>query len=124
MAIEPEAQAASWRAVGRPREGRIDVDQEGAEVALHGVELGGEVADVADLDVLRARPVASRRAAAHASRIIATMCLFSLVQLRREVGLVAAENVDWRCHRVSFRAGGLPTRAAEPSTRFCGAQGS
>ena len=40
----------------QPGERRIDLDQEGAEMALHAVELGGEVADVADLHLLGLDP--------------------------------------------------------------------
>jgi hypothetical protein len=50
-------------------------------VPLHGVELGGEVADVRDLDVLRS-DVRGLEGAHTLSRIIAEMCLFSFVQLR------------------------------------------
>ena len=78
----PEAQAASWRDGRQAGEGRIDVDQERAEMALHRVELGGEVADVADLDLLRldAGGLEAARAPPRASS--PTMCLFSFVQLR------------------------------------------
>ena len=105
----PEAQAASWRAVGRPEKRRIDVDEEGAEVALHRVQLGGEVADVADLDVLRldagGLEAAQHRLAHHRDDV-----LVLLRPVAREVGLVSAENVDWGCHvAVSLRCGsGMP----------------
>ena len=74
-------------------ERRIDVDEKGAEVPLHGVELGGEVADVADLDLFgldagRCQP-AGDGLADHRRDVLAL-----LRPVAGEVGLVAAEDVD------------------------------
>jgi hypothetical protein len=103
------------------RQRRIDVEEERAEVALHRVQLGGEVADVADLDVLRLEPggleATQHTLADHRDDVLAL-----LRPVAREVGLISAQNVDWRCHRVSLRAGGLPTRAPQPSADCAVAQ--
>ena len=78
----PDAHAASWRDGGQPAERRVHLDEERAEVALHAVELGGEVADVARSRSPRVRSPVRSSAPSTASRISAEKCLFSFVQLR------------------------------------------
>jgi hypothetical protein len=81
----------------QPGERGIDVHQEGAEVTLHRIELGGEVADVPHLDLLRRDACllepAEHRLAHHRRDVLAF-----LGPVPREVGLVTAENVDRSSH--------------------------
>ena len=62
-------------------EGRVDLGEERTEVALHAVELGGEVADVRALDLVR-RDLRILESAEHGLAHQREKCLFSLVQLR------------------------------------------
>ncbi len=78
----PDAHAASCLPGGQAAERGVDLDEERAEVALLAVELGGEVADVPDLDVLRDRSSVASSAPETPSRIRAAKCFFSFVQLR------------------------------------------
>jgi hypothetical protein len=59
----------------------VHLGEERAEMALHAVELGGEVADVRALDLLGRDPGALERAD-HRLAHQREKCLFSFVQLR------------------------------------------
>jgi hypothetical protein len=92
--------AGGFVASGRQAaECRVDLDQEGAEVPLPGVELAGEVADVADLDLARLDPGGHQRRldrlADHGADVFAL-----LGPVAGEVGLAAAEEIDGCAHRL------------------------
>src|SRR5690606_875629 len=68
---------------------------ERAEMALHAVELGGEVADVSALDLF-GRDLAGLERAPHALAHQGGEVLVLLRPVAREVGLIAAQHVDFR----------------------------
>src|SRR5580698_4138990 len=80
----PDAQAA---------EGRVDLDEERAQVALLAIELRGKVADVGDLDLVGLDGGGFERAE-HALAHQRGEVLSLLGPVAREVGLVTPEDVD------------------------------
>jgi hypothetical protein len=81
-------------ACGQAAEGRVHLGEEGAQVALHAVELRGEVAHVGALDLFRG-DVARRHPAQHALAHQRREVLALLRPVAGKVRLVATEHVDF-----------------------------
>ena len=88
-------------------ERRVGLDQKCSEMPLHRVELGGEVADVTNLDVTGIN-LSRLEPAAHCFAQHGDDVLVLLRPVAREVGLVAAENVYRWGHRSLSPSHGRP----------------
>src|SRR5262249_34547790 len=100
-------------------------DEEGAEMALHRVQLGGEVADMADFDVLRIETgglqPAFHRLAQHRHDV-----LVLLVPVASEIRLIPAQDVNWCRHARLLHDPSLwcrQPRVVNLPSRFAFAQG-
>ncbi len=88
-----------------PGEAGIELGEEGAQVALHAVELGREVAHVGALDLVRLQRRRIERAAHGLAEGVGEILAF-LVPVPGEIGLVSAEDVDGCAHRGLLRSRG------------------